>query len=33
MRAELLHASPTTKPIGRPDEVMAARNPILRANT
>lgn len=30
---ELLHASPTTKPIGRPDEVMAARNPILRANT
>lgn len=29
---ELLHASPTTKPIGRPDEVMAARNPILRAN-
>jgi len=27
---EALHASPVTTPIGRPDEVGAARNPILR---
>ena len=27
---EALHASPMTTPIGRPDEVGAARNPILR---
>ncbi len=27
---ETLHASPVTTPIGRPDEVGAARNPILR---
>ena len=27
---EALHASPATTPIGRPDEVGAARNPILR---
>ena len=27
---ESLHESPKTTPIGRPDEVKAARNPILR---
>jgi glycine dehydrogenase subunit 2 len=27
---EALHLSPETMPIGRPDEVGAARNPILR---
>jgi glycine dehydrogenase subunit 2 len=27
---EVLHAAPVTTPIGRPDEVGAARNPILR---
>ena len=27
---EALHAAPVTTPIGRPDEVGAARNPILR---
>ena len=27
---EALHHSPVTTPIGRPDEVGAARNPILR---
>lgn len=27
-----MHNSPTTTPIGRPDEVQAARNPILRYN-
>ena len=27
---EALHLSPVTTPIGRPDEVGAARNPILR---
>ncbi|NLA54115.1 MAG: aminomethyl-transferring glycine dehydrogenase subunit GcvPB, partial [Clostridiales bacterium] len=27
---EALHAAPVTTPIGRPDEVNAARNPILR---
>jgi glycine dehydrogenase subunit 2 len=29
---EAMHNSPTTTPIGRPDEVLAARNPILRYN-
>lgn len=29
---EAVHNSPTTTPIGRPDEVMAARNPVLRYN-
>ena len=27
---EALHAAPTTTPIGRPDEVKAARHPVLR---
>ena len=27
---DVLHASPSRAPIGRPDEVQAARNPILR---
>ena len=27
---DAMHNSPTSTPIGRPDEVMAARNPILR---
>jgi len=27
---EALHLAPVTTPIGRPDEVGAARNPILR---
>jgi glycine dehydrogenase subunit 2 len=27
---EAIHSSPTSTPIGRPDEVMAARNPVLR---
>ena len=27
---ERLHESPVTTPIGRPDEVAAARNPVLR---
>ncbi len=27
---ENLHACPTTTPIGRPDEVAAARNPVLK---
>jgi glycine dehydrogenase subunit 2 len=29
---EAVHNSPVTTPIGRPDEVLAARNPILRYN-
>ena len=29
---DAMHNSPMTTPIGRPDEVMAARNPILRYN-
>ena len=27
---EALHQTPTTTPIGRPDEVQAARKPVLR---
>ena len=27
---EALHAAPTSTPIGRPDEVLAARKPVLR---
>ena len=29
---EALHRAPSTTPIGRPDEVAAARNPIIRYN-
>ena len=29
-RPEKLHEKPETTPVGRPDEVTAARNPILR---
>lgn len=29
---DAMHNSPITTPIGRPDEVMAARNPVLRYN-
>ena len=28
--ARALHAAPVTTPIGRPDEVSAARKPVLR---
>jgi glycine dehydrogenase subunit 2 len=27
---EILHSAPNTRTVGRPDEVSAARNPILR---
>ena len=28
--ADLLHEAPHTTPVSRPDEVLAARNPILK---